>query len=262
LVIYSKNGFHLSLFGFHPPKDLLDLTKEELIQVEAHIKYWSDRGPFTQESAGFKEMVELSKDPLLIHYFRNKLAQGKRALEVGIIIQNYVVVLDPSLATAIFKATIPFFPPGWIETNLSAELAPVQTTLSMDDLWVKRRCLVERALGWTPLNSEVPLESIRVECPFREDPQITENIINYWLDEWFSTHSFPKDNWEELADLAALIVFGSTEERPMIELYLRQAQSLPSALGSSEVPFPELKRRYREYLEEVVQKRREDNAWL
>ena len=248
----------LSLIGLSPPRDLLDLNKEELVKIIQHVMMWLDRGPFAQQKSGFDKMIELTKDPLLIDYFRLKLSEGKSTLRFGFILQEYTIILDPELATIIFRNSIPLFPHAKIEENLIGDLAPLQTTLSIGHLWQKRRCLSEHTLDWTPLNSIISLQSIAQTeqhilppfCPVQKFT--TSSMVIPIINKWFERCGLPTKDFETLDNLTMIIVFGSHEYTETMSLYMKQAQSLGSALNSNEVPFPELRQWYRNYLREIV----------
>ncbi|XWV26715.1 putative orfan [Tupanvirus soda lake] len=172
------------------PKDILKLSKEEKIMLISHVMAWTDRGPFTHNRGGFDKLTQTSKDPMLFNYFRTKMYdENKKSIRLGLIFQEYTLILDPYLATQIFKNTIPFFPPAILESNLSGTLAPTQTTLSMDETWLKRRCLSEDTLGFTPLGSTFPLESFNISCPLKNHRKdISSSINNMIIDivhDWF-----------------------------------------------------------------------------
>ena len=291
------------------PKQLTkQLTKDETVKMITHLLMWLDRGPFTQNKSGFEKMLQLSHDPLLIEFFRSKLQDGQPIIHLSLLIESFTNILDSSIATAIFRNTFnptnfeANFIPAVIETRLKYALAPTQTTLSIDDLWIKRRCLVETALGFRPLGSKIPLESFQLQYPFKNVPNIksitslNNNILNTTLqdptvkdptiensipihntfklnaglttrlnfnvlkliDQWIEENGLPYDNWSQMDTLAMTIVFNPIkdqiiQETNLMMLYMNQAQSAATILGSKEIPFPEIREWYRQYLRSHVQ---------
>jgi hypothetical protein len=234
---------------------------DELIELSGHAQAWLNRGPFIQQAFGFEQMIQLLKDPLLFEYMNCLRSQGYKVISLDLFGQKYVLVVDPALATDIFRETIPYFPPGIFETNISGMLAPMQTTLTMGELWEKRRCLSEKSFGFTPLHSQVPIHTIDV-CPStnveRRAPQIVEKNF-FWrslateqIERWLQDHELPTEHWADLYRLSARIAFGTEEGVDFLILYMRQAQSLPSLLGSGTVPFPNYRTRYRDFLRRQI----------
>lgn len=235
----------------------LQLSKDEIIKLSTHMLSFLDRGPFIQQEAGFNKMVKYSHDPLLINYFEEKICNGQKDIKIGLLVQDHVMILDSYVATQIFRNTIPYFVPAVIETNLKYRLTPLQTTLSLNEEWLKRRALSQTALDWSPLGSIVPLETISV-CPAGN--KFATDVALFVIDKYIDYHGLPYNEWSKLDKLSMNIVFGNVSDIDTnnMVLYMEQSQSLQSVLNSNELPFPELHQWYRKFLYNCVQNPQEN----